>query len=95
MISRPPVDSTARALTYGTLVAALCLTAGFAIHLAGGDETGRVVSLGGVLVLLATPVAGLVATVVEARHVDPRTALLAVAVLGVLGVAAVLAWIGR
>lgn len=48
-------------------------------------------SMLGVLALLATPVAGLIATAFELRQVQPRGALLALAVLGLLSVAAVLA----
>jgi uncharacterized membrane protein len=49
-------------------------------------------SMLGVLVLIATPAAGLVATFFELRADQPRAALLALAVLAILGVAALIAW---
>jgi len=48
-------------------------------------------SMIGVLLLLATPAAGLVTTFFELRVGQPRVALLALVVLGVLGVAIVVA----
>lgn len=48
-------------------------------------------SMLGVLVLIATPAVGLVATFFELRADQPRVALLALAVLAILGVAALLA----
>jgi hypothetical protein len=44
-------------------------------------------SMIGVLLLIATPAAGLVATFLELRASQPRVALLALGVLGVLGLA--------
>jgi uncharacterized membrane protein len=46
-------------------------------------------SMLGVLILLATPAAGLVASFFETRRAEPRSALLALAVLGILVGAAV------
>jgi hypothetical protein len=48
-------------------------------------------SMLGVLVLLSTPVAGLVSTAVELRSLQPRGALLALAVIGLLGLAVIAA----
>jgi len=48
-------------------------------------------SMLGVLVLLATPVVGLAATAVELRSLQPRGALLALAVIGLLGLAVIAA----
>ena len=64
------------------------LLVGLALSLAGaaaGDAEGW--SLAGTLVLLATPAAGLLATAFELRRAQPRAALLALVVLGVLGLA--------
>jgi hypothetical protein len=91
MTQRPPVEWTARALAYGTIVSAVLLAAGFAVNLAGGEDAGRGLSVLGVLVLLVTPAAGLVATILELRRPQPRAALLAVAVLVVLALALTLA----
>ena len=44
-------------------------------------------SMLGVIVLLATPVAGLLATALELRRLQPRGALLALAVIGLLALA--------
>ena len=51
-------------------------------------------SMLGVLALLATPAASLLATFFELRPRHPRAALLALAVLGVLAAAAIFAFIG-
>ena len=48
----------------------------------------------GVMALLATPAAGLIATALELQVRQPRVALLALAVLGLLAVAALLALAG-
>jgi uncharacterized membrane protein len=48
-------------------------------------------SMLGVIVLLVTPVAGLVATALELRQLQPRGALLALAVLGLLALAVIAA----
>jgi uncharacterized membrane protein len=48
-------------------------------------------SMVGVLLLIATPAAGLVASFFELRAGQPRVALLALAVLGVLGLAVAVA----
>ena len=48
----------------------------------------------GVLTILATPAAGLIATAAELRRLQPSAALLALAVLGVLAVAALAALSG-
>lgn len=48
-------------------------------------------SMLGVLALLATPPAGLIATALETRRLQPATALFALAVLGVLALATLFA----
>jgi uncharacterized membrane protein len=45
----------------------------------------------GVIVLIATPAAGLIATALEYRRPEPRSALLAMTVLGVLAVSLAIA----
>ncbi|MDP8905045.1 MAG: DUF1634 domain-containing protein [Chloroflexota bacterium] len=106
---RPPAGLTARVLTAGTLVSALCFVAGLGLSLAGSDaRTGDPLRLDlvlasalaiepwgwstlGVLALLATPAVGLVVSAVELRTVEPRTALLALGVLGILVLAVAIA----
>lgn len=51
-------------------------------------------SMLGVLVLLATPAVGLVASAIELRRLQPRTAIVALIVLAVLVAAAVVALAG-
>ena len=95
MTERPPVHATARVLTVGTALAAGLLTLGFALALAGLSDLANSVSTLGVLVLLATPAAGLLLTIVELRMSQPRVAVLALLVLAILGIAAAVAILGR
>ena len=106
---RPPVTGTARALTLGTLVSAVCFGVGLLLAVLGADgvvgnplRADEVLasaaalrpwgwSMLGVLAILATPPIGLVVSALELRRLEPRTALLAMAVLGVLGIAAAVA----
>lgn len=91
---RPPVRLTSRVLTLGSLAAAAILGVGLVAKLAGvtGFESlGNV----GVVVLLLTPVAGLIATWSELRRLRPTHARLAIAVLGVLTLATVIALLAR
>lgn len=91
---RPPVRLTSRVLTLGSLAAAAILGVGLVAKLAGvtGFESlGNV----GVVVLLLTPVAGLIATWSELRRLRPTHAWLAIAVLGVLTLATVIALLAR
>lgn len=90
---RPPARATARVLTAGALVASICLLAGFGLRAIGADEaSARLVGNAGVLVLLATPAAGLLSTFVELREARPVVAVLALAVVAVLALAVVLAF---
>jgi hypothetical protein len=93
--SRPSVRLTTRGLTLGTLLAAAILGAGLALGVAGQSAVAGLVGNLGVVVLLATPAAGLVATWLELRSPRPRAAWLAVAVLGVLVLAALVALSAR
>ncbi len=93
-VTRPPIRLTSRVLSWGSLLAAAILGVGLLSKLAGigGFE---VLGTVGVVVLLATPAAGLVATWFELRPMRPTHAWLAVAVLGVLGLATVIALLAR
>ena len=95
MTERPPVHATAGVLTVGTALAAGLLTLGFALALAGLSDLANSVSTLGVLVLLATPAAGLLLTIVELRMSQPRVAVLALLALAILGIAAAVAILGR
>lgn len=88
---RPRTDWTANALRAGSYSAAVLLGVGFVINLVGEIEIGRIVALAGVLVLLATPVAGLITTFFELRDVHRRAAWLALMVLAILAIAAAVA----
>jgi hypothetical protein len=82
-------------LTGGTLISCAFFLAGLVAAAARLDEPARLLATTGVLVLLATPALGLVVTSFELRPVQPRSALLALVVLGVLGAAAGIALISR
>lgn len=92
---RPPVHLTARALTFGSLAAAALLALGLALAFVGQADTGKLVGNIGVVALLLTPVAGLIATWTELRAMRPTHAWLAVAVLSVLILATVVALLPR
>lgn len=88
-MDRAAVGWTRAVLSAGTLIAAGFLVAGLLMRLLGGQgaglaELGADVAELGVVVLLATPGAGLVATFFELRGPQPRVAWLALAVLAVL-----------
>lgn len=96
MISdRPPVRMTARVLSFGSLAAAVLLGLSLVLGLVGAAGLAPLVGNVGVLVLLGTPAAGLVATWVELRSMRPAHAWLAVAVLGVLFMATLIALTAR
>jgi hypothetical protein len=95
MIDRPPVRWTARTLTLGTVFSALCLVAAFALTLADADGLAATLSTIGVMALLITPAAGLVVTWAELRRHQPSAAILALVVLGVLGMAVAVALLTR
>ena len=93
--ARPPVRLTTRVLTGGSLTAAALLGLGLVLHFAGVTETAALVGNIGVVALLLTPVAGLVATWRELRALRPAHAWVAVAVLCVLLLATVIALLAR
>jgi hypothetical protein len=95
MTKRPPVRLTSRVLTVGSLGAAALVGLGLVLGLAGAREIGSLVGNIGVLVLLISPVAGLVATWSELRALRPTHAWLAVAVLAVLTLATIVALAAR
>jgi hypothetical protein len=92
---RPTSHLTSRVLTVGSLGAAGLVGLGLVLGLAGAREIGGLVGNIGVIVLLMTPVAGLVATWSELRALRPTHAWLAVAVLGVLVLATLIALLAR
>ena len=92
---RPPVHLTTRALTLGSLSAAGLLAAGLLLDVVGQSDAGTLVGNIGVLVLLLTPVASLVATWFELRVPRPAHAWIAVAVLLVLVLATAIALLAR
>jgi hypothetical protein len=74
-------------LTAGTGISALCLVVAFVLSLVDLEDQAASLSAVGIVVLLATPAAGLVATWAELRRPQPSAAVLALVVLGVLAVA--------
>jgi hypothetical protein len=93
--ARPPVRLTTRVLTYSSLTAAAILALGLLLDIAGQAAVAALVGNVGIVVLLLTPAAGLVATWSELRALRPTHALLAVAVLGVLVLATLIALLPR
>ena len=90
MSERAPVSLTVRALQSGAAFALGLFLSAIALHLVGSAVADRAALLG-VLALIATPAISLAATVFEAWARERQTALLALAVLGVLSVATGLA----
>ena len=90
---RPTVAGTARVLTGGTALSATLLAVAFAADLARLESAANLLSTAGVVALLATPALGLVISFFELRPSQPRAALLALVVLGVLGTAALVAFL--
>jgi hypothetical protein len=82
-------------LTYGSIGAATLLGVGLLLDVAGQESVAEMVGNIGVVVLLATPVTGLVSTWSELRASRPVHARLAVAVLLVLGLATLIALLAR
>jgi hypothetical protein len=74
-------------LLVGTLASAVLFAAGFVAGLAGNEGVGALLSNVGVLAILATPAAALVATAAESRTLQPQVMWLAFGVLAVLAVA--------
>jgi len=93
LAERPPVRLTALSLTAGTGLSAALLAIGFLLTVAALHQAAGWVSTAGVVILLATPALGLLATFVELRPVQRRAAALALVVLAILGMATLLALI--
>ena len=91
----PPVRLTSRVLAWGSVTAAAILGLGLLLALAGVMEVGGLVGNIGVVVLLVTPVAGLIATWSELRVLRPAHARLAVVVLVVLALATIVSTAAR
>jgi hypothetical protein len=89
--NRAPVKLTTRTLLVGTVGAAIVLATGLVLDVAGQTAVAGLVGNVGVVLLLATPAAGLVATWSEFRRPRPTAAWLAVVVLLVLVLATVIA----
>ncbi|HUG48462.1 MAG TPA: hypothetical protein VMP67_08630 [Candidatus Limnocylindria bacterium] len=93
---RPGVLATSRVLLAGTLLSAALFVLGLALSLLDAAllmQPEGWSSLG-VAALLLTPPASLLATAIETRRAEPATALLALVVLAILGLAAGFALIG-
>lgn len=90
-MNAPSVKWTSALLLFGTVASAVCFAAGFLLGIAGDEQLGTVASNAGILVLLATPAIGLIATTVELRETQPQASVLAIGVLAVLAVAVVVA----
>lgn len=82
-------------MTLGSIGAAAILGMSLILGIGGRADVAGLIGNVGVIVLLGTPVAGLVTTWLELRALRPTHALLAVAVLGVLGLATLIALIPR
>ena len=91
-MNAPHLRWTLIALRGGGLVAVAIFAVGLLLRLLGSTDAGAAVSNGGVLVVIATPAAALVATAAETWPRDRTTALLAIAVLLVLGGASLVAF---
>ena len=85
---------TLRALQAGAAFVSSIFVAALVLHVVGSDVADRAASLG-VLALVATPAVALAATAVANWNRERATALLAGAVLVVLGASVLVAvWIG-
>jgi hypothetical protein len=89
------VAGTSRVLLVGTLVSALGFLVGLGLTFIGSSALAAFASNVGILVLLATPVLGLVVSAIELRRSQPQAAVSAIAVLGVLGVAVLVALVAH
>ncbi len=92
MSDRPSAAATARVLSAGSLIAAALFVGSFALSVAGMRAESALVATTALVVLLATPAVGLVASALELRGFQPRVAGLAVIVLLILGAATLVAF---
>jgi hypothetical protein len=95
MTERPSVRLTVRVLSAGSLAAAICFAIGLALDVLAFHDMAHPLSAAGVIVLLGTPVAGLLTTYGELRGSQPRAAWLALAIVAILGAATVAAVLTR
>ena len=95
LTDRPPSAVTARVLMLGTALSAALLTLAFVGGLARIESLADMLSTAGVVALLATPAVGLATIFIELRPTQRRAALLALAVLAVLGISTVVALLTR
>jgi hypothetical protein len=84
---KAPVRLTIRTLRAGQLTAAAFFGVALVAQLLGQTQLSTSAATVGVLVVIATPAASLLATIAEARRADRATVVAAFLVLGVLGVA--------
>ena len=95
MSERVPAQDDLRwtilALRAGGLLAVALFVGALCLRLVGVLDTAAAISWAGVVVVISTPPAALLATAVETWRRNRRTALLAVAVLLVLGGASLVA----
>lgn len=89
------VVGTSRILLVATLLSAFAFLVGLGLTFIGSSALAAFASNVGIIVLLATPALGLVMSAIELRRTQPQAAFIAVAVLGVLGVAAAVALIAH
>ena len=87
--------ATSLVLLGGSLLSAVCFVVGVGLGLVSAGDAAALVASVGVLVLLSTPALGLVASAFELRRAQPHAAWLALAVLGVLGLAVGVALLAR
>jgi hypothetical protein len=90
-MTRPSIRATVVVLTAGTMLSVAGLVAAFVLRLAGAAAAADSVSYAAIAVLLATPAAGLAATVFETRRNQHWTATSALLVLAILAAATVVA----
>ncbi len=89
------VAGTSRVLLVGTLLSALAFLVGLGLTFIGSAALATFASNVGILVLLGTPVLGLVVSAIELRRSQLQAALMAVAVLAILGVAVAVALVAH
>lgn len=92
---RASVHATAGFLAAASLITAATLATAFVAGLAGVAWLDELLSTAGIVALLITPPIGLVVTFFELRPVQPRAALLALVVLGVLALSTLIALLTR
>ena len=87
MGERPTSRMTVALLALGSIVSASLFVVGFTLRVLGQSAPADIASLAGVVVLLATPPVGLLATAAELRRIQPAAAALALVVVAILAMA--------